>query len=550
MVPARLHAERRTDHRHDERSGHPLAGDVRNDDAERVVVHADEVVVIAADFLRGPVEARDVVAADRGHALRQQGLLDLLRDLHLLVEPLLLDDVLLRFAELRGDLVEGAGDLADLLRPRDLDIVAEGALADGPDAVGERLDRPHEYGDEQIDKRNAGREHADEEQRHHGSRIDDVLHDELLGYADDDPPDRRRLPPLGIGQVDGLMELADPAEGVVRHRPVRGAAIEGANLGRDRVGRQELVLPVRGEDAPVRVHDTDVFHLGVPPYLPRNRVRAELETAHVVGILRERADARARDNLGDALALEPCVGDAVLKLLRLPVEENHPEEHDEAEETERGAQREFEPKRRCPSRPHERIEEGRVPGHGRGALHHVEAVPRRRRGVAEVVHEAVHQVDPETALLADLDVVVEIGFLHLRPIEGLSPVEDADFDLPPLGLDVDPDVSALFLVCVLDDVRARFVDGELRVVRLALREPRAIAYPGDEIPDVAQVVLVGGHLEMKGLPTPYEIAALHRAPPAAPLLWSRFEASSIFLSTLSLSGSISRIRCHRSMAFR
>ena len=206
VIAARFHPERGPYHRHDERSRHALARNVRHDDPERIVVDLHEVVVIPADLLCGLVVARDIVAADLGNALRQEGVLDLLGDLHLFLEAFLLDDVLLRRAELRGDFVERPRDLADLLGTLDLDLVVERALADRPHAVGERLDRPHENGDEQVQESDARGEYADEEQCHHRPRIDEVLDDHAYRDAHDDPADRfgvRPRPPPPGTRADG-----------------------------------------------------------------------------------------------------------------------------------------------------------------------------------------------------------------------------------------------------------------------------------------------------------------------------------------------------------
>ena len=114
----------------------------------------------------------------------KEALLDLLRDLHLLLEPLLFDEIALRRAELGGDLVERARDLVDLLVPGSAHIGHHRSFADRAHAVGERLDRPHEDPDQEHRENAAEKEREKRDPRKLGARRRDSCADHLLADAD------------------------------------------------------------------------------------------------------------------------------------------------------------------------------------------------------------------------------------------------------------------------------------------------------------------------------------------------------------------------------
>ena len=69
---AAKHAPRR---RHHECGGHPVAGDVSDDQADLAVGKCDEVIEVAADLGRGAIERRDLPAGQIGQRLREELLL-------------------------------------------------------------------------------------------------------------------------------------------------------------------------------------------------------------------------------------------------------------------------------------------------------------------------------------------------------------------------------------------------------------------------------------------------------------------------------------------
>src|SRR5205814_3270763 len=72
--------------RHYERRGHAVPGDVADDEADPPLGQLDEVIEVAADLRRGAVEGRDLPARQVGQGLREELLLDELRDAELLVD--------------------------------------------------------------------------------------------------------------------------------------------------------------------------------------------------------------------------------------------------------------------------------------------------------------------------------------------------------------------------------------------------------------------------------------------------------------------------------
>src|SRR5205807_7788923 len=76
---------------HEEGRARPLARHVAERDDEAMVVAEYEVVVVAADFVRGEADALKLEARDDGRRGRQEALLTLARQLQLALEALLFE---------------------------------------------------------------------------------------------------------------------------------------------------------------------------------------------------------------------------------------------------------------------------------------------------------------------------------------------------------------------------------------------------------------------------------------------------------------------------
>ena len=81
VQPLRAGAQDAPRRRHHHRGRNALVGDVADDEADAAVGEVDEVVEVAADRARRPVERGDLPAGELGQLLRQEVLLDQLRDL-------------------------------------------------------------------------------------------------------------------------------------------------------------------------------------------------------------------------------------------------------------------------------------------------------------------------------------------------------------------------------------------------------------------------------------------------------------------------------------
>ncbi|OPZ77719.1 MAG: hypothetical protein BWY77_01646 [bacterium ADurb.Bin431] len=140
---ARLGAQGSADHGHDQRTRNPLARNIGDDDAQGILVHLDEIIIVASHLLGGGVIAADSVTLDLGKFARQQGLLDFLGDLHLLLQPFLFGHIDLGFPQLQGDITEGLGDLADLGCGIDVHLVSGTGLSELFDPLGETPEGVH-----------------------------------------------------------------------------------------------------------------------------------------------------------------------------------------------------------------------------------------------------------------------------------------------------------------------------------------------------------------------------------------------------------------------
>ena len=84
-------AERRVQRGDEEGRRHPLAGDVGDHHSAARTGELQKAVVVAPDLARGPAPAHGLEAADARHVGRQDALLDLGREFHLALQPLLLE---------------------------------------------------------------------------------------------------------------------------------------------------------------------------------------------------------------------------------------------------------------------------------------------------------------------------------------------------------------------------------------------------------------------------------------------------------------------------
>ena len=95
------HAQVGGDARHEQRGGHALARDVTDEDADASIVEPEHVVEVAADGVRGSVVRDELDARHVGELLRQKALLDLLGEREVLLEPLLLERLLVELGVLQ-----------------------------------------------------------------------------------------------------------------------------------------------------------------------------------------------------------------------------------------------------------------------------------------------------------------------------------------------------------------------------------------------------------------------------------------------------------------
>jgi len=146
---ARLSAQRSAYHGHDQRARNALARNIRDDNTQSILVHLDKIVIVSTHLFGGSIIAADPVALDLGKFARQQGLLNLLGDLHLFLQPFLFGHVDLRFPQLQGDIAESLGDLADLGRGIDIHLVGGAGLAELLHPFGEAPKGIHDQNDEQ-----------------------------------------------------------------------------------------------------------------------------------------------------------------------------------------------------------------------------------------------------------------------------------------------------------------------------------------------------------------------------------------------------------------
>src|SRR5688500_15651239 len=116
--------------RHVQRRGGSLARDVRHQDAERVLVDRQEVVIVATDFARRFAMGGEADAGHEERPLRQQRHLDAARDAQLLREALFLGLLLEQVLDARGHRVERLRQLAELVPRFDGDAAGEVAAAD------------------------------------------------------------------------------------------------------------------------------------------------------------------------------------------------------------------------------------------------------------------------------------------------------------------------------------------------------------------------------------------------------------------------------------
>ena len=148
--------------RHHHRGRNALVGDVADHEADAPVAELDEVVEVAADRARRAVERGQIPAGERRQLLRQEVLLDQLRDRELLLEAVARADLGLLLAH----------ELADAHRRRRLRgerleqpaVVGRVVLVGEPAPDVEQADELA-VGDQRHDERDAGRPHLGERRR-------------------------------------------------------------------------------------------------------------------------------------------------------------------------------------------------------------------------------------------------------------------------------------------------------------------------------------------------------------------------------------------------
>ena len=102
--------------RHHQRGGHAMPGDVADDEPDLAAGQVDEVVEVAADLGCGAVERRDLPARQVRERLREELLLDELRDAELLRDPLARSDLCLLLADELRDAYRRRGLRGQLLQ--------------------------------------------------------------------------------------------------------------------------------------------------------------------------------------------------------------------------------------------------------------------------------------------------------------------------------------------------------------------------------------------------------------------------------------------------
>src|SRR5437879_10626550 len=109
-ISYRLTAQNAATNRHDERSRHAFAGNIRDSDAEPFVVDLDVIKIIAADLARGHVDSADLKSVHVGRFSWKQNALNVARDFQVVVEPLLFVRLGIRSEERRvGKECRGGG---------------------------------------------------------------------------------------------------------------------------------------------------------------------------------------------------------------------------------------------------------------------------------------------------------------------------------------------------------------------------------------------------------------------------------------------------------
>jgi hypothetical protein len=208
---------------------------------DAAVGQREDVVVVAAHLGRGPLAALHHEASRAHRCRRQQRALDLLRELHLVREPLALEQVRLRRAQTRDHVIDRVGEQPELGAVAERERGAQVPAADALDAGAQRLDRAEEERHEH-DRR------CDAQQQQHAEHhvlLAPAARDRALDGGEPEPDD---------GGPDHVpIPVADRRRGdqqlVVAHQGL-------ARIERDRGGR-------RPQRRRARVVRADAAHLGV-----------------------------------------------------------------------------------------------------------------------------------------------------------------------------------------------------------------------------------------------------------------------------------------------
>jgi hypothetical protein len=101
-----LSCESHLEHGGNQRGRHAMTGDVGHQNADAPVVHNQKIVKVSGDGAHGYITRNDFQAGEAGHFARQNGRLDLVGDLQLLIN--FQEALFFRERALRGDVAQAA----------------------------------------------------------------------------------------------------------------------------------------------------------------------------------------------------------------------------------------------------------------------------------------------------------------------------------------------------------------------------------------------------------------------------------------------------------
>ena len=209
-----------------------LAGHVGDEHPETAGTQREKVVVIAPDFASRHAERRHAEARHVELTARQERHLNLAGDAQLLLEALFLGGRLEQILDAAGHLVEGTGELSELILGVDVDAVREVSLTDSLGAHEELVNRARNRAREcqPHDERD---EFDDEEQHSDGDQA------ELDHVAQSSAFILHRL-----GADESPVELRHP-EAERHHRPLRRLRRPVDHVERTHGSTEQFKLPAR-----------------------------------------------------------------------------------------------------------------------------------------------------------------------------------------------------------------------------------------------------------------------------------------------------------------